>query len=291
MRILIELETYLSDRLIRIVRPACSPAISRSFSMRRRLLRRPQLRPETAGVTWTKTVTASLTIQKRFQISQEPSCSLNEYPIVVELSEHYNETFFCQWEENSIILLSRCAIDVYSRGSGLAYSIPLHHALGNTKEKIHVGAWSSYLHRLILVGRYYFYIYDLDRQKVRSLCACGCGGSCGKIAMPPKPDWYTKLRFRCPPIYDDFPNSARFLTCSLHEHLFYGKCLNRERQVVSPHSKHPEERRECGTTRFRLQIRQEHLSIGSVQLDTTVRYYGRRARATDAHIRLRPEVK
>ncbi|CAF1407303.1 unnamed protein product [Adineta ricciae] len=220
-KILADLEEYLNDHAIRIIKTCRSSTISRSFETRRRLLYRPQTRSLSAGITWSKTVTASLSIQKRFQISNEPSTSLNEYPVAISLNDHYFETFFCQWEDNSVILLSRCAIDIFTRGSGLTWSIPIHHVLSNTKDKVLAGTWSSYLHRLILVGRYYFYLYDLSRQKVRSVCDCGCGGCCGVSTVPPKPDRYTKLAFRCPPIYDDYPNSPRFLDCSLDDHLFY----------------------------------------------------------------------
>ncbi|UJR11002.1 hypothetical protein I4U23_015186 [Adineta vaga] len=221
-KILTDLEDYLSSvGTVRIIRTSRSSTISRSFNTRRRLLRRPQVRSLSAGISWTKTITASLNIQKHFQISNEPSVSLTEYPVAISLNNHYSETFFCQWEDNSVIFLSKCSIDIYTRGSGLTWSIPLHHILNNMKDKVLAGTWCSYLHRLVLVGRYCFYLYDLSRQKVRSVCDCGCGGCCGSSTVPPKPDRYTKLTFRCPPIYDDYPNSPRFLDCSFNEYLFY----------------------------------------------------------------------
>jgi hypothetical protein len=139
------------------------------------------------------------------------------------LIDHYLATFFCQWRDNSVVLLSSLAIDVYTRGSALTWSIPLSRVLTNVKDKILAGTWCSYIQRLILVGRSHFYMFDIDRHKTLCVCTCGCGGRCGNGPMTPISRRNMISIYRCQPSYDDRANSQRFLACSNNGFLFYGK--------------------------------------------------------------------
>ena len=186
------------------------------------LTHRSPVRSQSAKPTFSKSITISLSTRKRVPLPVESSFSMGQHPVIVSLIDHYVKTFFCQWRENSVILLSSLSIDVYSRSSGLKWSIPLRRVLGNVRDSIVAGAWSSYIQRLILVGRFHFYIFDLDDQKVRSVCECGCGGRCGNGPMSPKPRRSRTVRYRCPLNSDSRPDSQRFLACSFNEYLFYG---------------------------------------------------------------------
>ena len=147
-KILADLDMRLGDRTV---------LIASNSDIKKRLLRGTRTRAQTASsVTWTKTVTVSLNLQKQFQIPVQSSFSVGQHPIIVSLIDHYLEKFFCQWRDNSVVLLSSLSIDVYTRGSALTWSIPLSRVLGNVKDKILAGTWCSYIQRLILVGRSHF---------------------------------------------------------------------------------------------------------------------------------------
>jgi hypothetical protein len=220
---LADLDMRLGDRTALVTGDSRSLTVSHNSDTNKLLLRRSPVRSHTAKVTWSRTITVSLNTQKHFQLPVQSSFSVGQHPIVVSLIDHYQETLFCQWRDNSVILLSLLSIDVYTRGAGLTWSIPLSRVLGNVKDKILAGVWCSYIQRLILVGRYHFYMFDIDRQKVRCICKCGCGGRCGNGPMPPTPRQNITSIYQCQHTYDDRTNSQRFLACSRNGYLFYGK--------------------------------------------------------------------
>lgn len=188
-------------------------------------------RSQTAKPQFSKSVTVGLNVKKCLPLSIQTTFSVGQHPVVVSLIDHYEKTFFCEWRENSVILLSTLSLDVYSRSAGLAWSIPLIRILVNLKDRIVAGTWSSYLERLILVGQSHFYVYDIDDQKVRCMCHCGCGGRCGNGPMRPKRPRSMTLRYRCPVGYNDRAISGKFVACSYTGRLFYGLFL--KHQTVS----------------------------------------------------------
>jgi hypothetical protein len=213
----------LRNQTVLVTRNSKSPIVSLDSDIEKRLFRRSRVRSQTAKATWSRTITVSLNLQKHLTIPVQSSFSVGQHPIIVSLTDHYLETLFCQWRDNSVILVSQLSIDVYTRGSGLTWSIPLILILKNKEDKIRAGFWCSYIQRLILVGRCDFYIFDLDRKKVRCVCKCGCGGRCGNGTMPPVLRRNRTPRLRCPSTYDDRTSSQRFLACSYNGKLFYGK--------------------------------------------------------------------
>ena len=208
VKILADLHTRLSDR---------------SVLGTRNTAHRSPIRSQSTKPTFSKSITVSLGARKRLALPIQTSFSMGQHPVVVSLVDHYLKTFFCQWRENSVILLSSMSIDVYSRSSGLKWSIPLRRVLGNIKDRIVAATWSPYIQRLILVGRFHFYVFDIDDQKVRSVCECGCGGRCGNGPMSPRPRRSTTVMYRSPLQHDTRADSQRFLACSYNEYLFYGK--------------------------------------------------------------------
>lgn len=218
VKILADLCIQLSDRSVLGTRNTAHRSYRNKL-----LVHRSPIRSQSAKPTFSKSITVSLGARKRLALPIQTSFSMGQHPVVVSLVDHYLKTFFCQWRENSVILLSSMSIDVYSRSSGLKWSIPLRRVLGNIKDRIVAGAWSPYIQRLILVGRFHFYVFDIDDQKVRSVCECGCGGRCGNGPMSPKPRRSRTLMYRSPLQYDARVDSQRFLACSYNEYLFYGK--------------------------------------------------------------------
>ncbi|CAF0861811.1 unnamed protein product [Rotaria sp. Silwood1] len=211
---LFDLDMRLNDQIGQITKKSPSLMASHNF-------RRSHMRAQTARNNRPKTITVSLNIQKDFPLPIERSFSMGPHPIAVSLVDSYLETVFCQGRDNSVILLSLLSIDVYTRGSGLTWSIPLSRVLGNIKDKIFAGVWCSYVERLILVGRYHFYMFDIDRQRVRCVCKCGCGARCCSGTMPPTSRRYMTIRYRCQPTYDDRTDSRRFLASNHTGLLFY----------------------------------------------------------------------
>ncbi len=217
---LADLNMRLEHRIDIDTRISRSLTVSHNLDANKRLLRRSPMRAQSAQVISSRTLTVSLNLQKHFPPHVQASFSLGKDPIIVSLNEHYLETFFCQWRDNSVILLSLLSIDVYARGCGLIWSIPLSRVFGNVKDKIVAGAWCSYIQRLILVGRNHFYMFDINKQKVRCVCECGCGARCG--SGPIARQGITS-KFRFPSTYNDRVNSQKFLVCSDNGYLFYGK--------------------------------------------------------------------
>ncbi|CAF4563450.1 unnamed protein product, partial [Rotaria sp. Silwood2] len=210
-KILADLDRRLNDQIEQITKKSPSLTTSHNFDTNIILLRRSRVRAQTARGNWSKTITVSLNIQKDFPLPIERSFSMGPHPIAVSLVDSYLETVFCQGRDNSVILFSLLSIDVYTRGSGLAWSIPISRVLGNVKDKIFAGVWCFYTERLILVGRYHFYMFDIDRQRVRCVCKCGCGARCCSGTMPPKSHRNMTIKYRYQPIYDDRSDSRRFL--------------------------------------------------------------------------------
>ncbi|CAF1033762.1 unnamed protein product [Rotaria sordida] len=218
---LADLDMHLNDQLDQITKKFPTLTASHNFDTNTFLLRRSRMRPQTARINLSKTITISLNIQKNFPLPFERSFSMGPHPIVVSLIDSYLETFFCQGRDNSVILLSLLSIDVYTRGSGLTWSIPLSRVLGNIKDKIFAGVWCSHIERLILVGRYYFYMFDIDRQRIRCVRKFGCGARCSSGTMPPIPRRNVTIRYRCQSTYDDCTDSRRFLASNHSGLIFY----------------------------------------------------------------------
>ncbi|CAF4048533.1 unnamed protein product, partial [Rotaria magnacalcarata] len=218
---LTDLEICLMDQAGPVTKK--SPTLMNSYDFDRKTFsfRRSRLKVETATLTRSKTVTVSLNTQLNFTRPIERSFSMGQHPIAVSLVDSYLETFFCQGRDKGVILLSLLSIDVYTRSAGLTWSIPLSRVLGNTTDKIIAGVWCSYTERLILVGRYHFYMFDMDRQKVRCICKCGCGARCMSGSMPPTARQSITPRYRCQSTYDDRTNARRFLASNHKGILFY----------------------------------------------------------------------
>ncbi|CAF4731244.1 unnamed protein product [Rotaria socialis] len=218
---LTDLEICLTDHADPFTKK--SPTLMNSYDFDRKTFsfRRSRLKVATTALTRSKTITVSLNTQLNFTRPIERSFSMGQHPIAVSLVDSYLETFFCQGRDNGVILLSLLSIDVYTRSSGLTWSIPLSRVLGNIKDKIIAGVWCSYTERLILVGRYHFYLFDMDQQKLRCICKCGSGARCMSGSMPPTARQSISPRYRCQSTYDDRTNSQRFLASNHKGILFY----------------------------------------------------------------------
>lgn len=218
-----ELEILLNNEIDQLTKKSSSAIKSQNFDVKTILFRRSRMRAQTAKASHSKNVTISLDTRLNFSLPVERSFSMGQHPIVVSLVDSYSETFFCQGRDNGVILLSSLSIDVYTRSSGFTWSIPLSVIFGNMKDRIFTGVWCSYHERLILVGRYHFYLFDLDRHRIRCVCKCGCGARCIAGTMRPKPRQHITPRYRYPEIIDDRTDSQRFFATNHNGTLFYGK--------------------------------------------------------------------
>jgi hypothetical protein len=129
IKILADLNTRLSDPSALVVKNT-----GHHSDRNKLLVHRSPVRSQSAKPTFSKSITVSLSTRKHVALPVQSSFSMGEHPVVVSLIDHYTKTFFCQWRENSVILLSAMSIDVYSRSSGLKWSIPLRRVLGNIKD-------------------------------------------------------------------------------------------------------------------------------------------------------------
>ena len=179
-------------------------------------------------IPWLKKITVSLNAQKHFRLPIERSFSVGQHPIVVSLIDQYLETFFCPGQDNGVILLSLSSIDIYSRGSGLTWFVPLNRVLGNIKDKIVAGVWCSYAERLILVGQYNFYVFNISRYKMR----CGCGARCCTCTISSSMNRIIVPRCRYPIICGDYIHSRRFLASNHKGLLFYGELQQSLRKLI-----------------------------------------------------------
>jgi hypothetical protein len=145
-------------------------------------------------------VTVRLGKRKIFQSPLQRAFSIGRHPIIISLNDHYYETFFCRRSDNSLILSSTTSIDVINRGSGLEMSIRLSKILGTTKDKILAGTWCEHCQRLILNGNHRMYFFYMQGQQHAD-------------------------QFRCEPASSDPYNTPRFLGCTHHGSIFYGKLI------------------------------------------------------------------